>query len=89
MSVRLRFVASSAELFENFFQLFQKEESLIHVLFGKIETLILTLAGRICTAESLLNFKSNLLKSEQLFEKKNFVDVQAIILDEDVKNYTS
>ena len=60
---------------------------MIHVLFGKIETLILTLAGHICTAKSLLNFKSKRLKSEQLFETKNFVDVQVIILDEDVKKH--
>ena len=57
------------------------------MLFEKIETLILTLVGCIFTAESLLNFKSNRLKSEQLLEKKNFVDVQAIILYEVVKNH--
>lgn len=87
MQMQLKFVAGSAELFENFSQLFQKEEPLIHILFESIEMLIIKLASRICTSESLKKFKTNNLKSEDLFEKENLLNLQNIILDDDVKKH--
>lgn len=67
MKSQICFVRSSSTLFSNISRLFQKEEPLIHIIFDKIENLILTLAGRICSVESVKKFKNNKLKCEDLF----------------------
>ena len=77
MSVQLQFVASSDELFD-------REEPIFHVLFEKIETLILTLAARIYTAEILLNLMSDRLKSVSLF--KYFICLPRFAAKEDSKH---
>lgn len=87
MRAQLKFVSSSAELFENFSQLFQKEEPLIHVLYESIEILILKFASPICTNDSLMKFKNNKLKSEEFFKQGIFLSLQSIILDEDIKKH--
>lgn len=83
---KLNFVIDNAALFEGFSLLFQKDEPLIHILFDKIEHLLLTLAGRICEAESIEKFKRNRLTPEELFEPPHLLNQDSIVLNSDTKS---
>jgi len=69
------FVSESAQLFQNFCKLFQKQEPLIHILYEEARNLLTIILNKICKLETVKNFN----------KLKNPFDIENMLPTKDVK----
>lgn len=74
----MHFAMSSADLFMNFTETFQKDEPLVHMLYLKLQELIEKLARRVCKHVSESNY-------DELFQTQNILPLKDIVVSQDVK----
>jgi len=69
------FVPESAQLFQNFCKLFQKQEPLIHILYEEARNLLTIILNKICKLETVKHFN----------KLKNPFDIENMLPTKDVK----